>query len=141
MGRLLAIDYGVKRVGVAVTDPERIIATPLTTINASETMSFLKDYFNKEEVDVVVVGEPRSLDMKETDATLPVRKFVEGLKADFPNLKVVMVNEQFTSKMAMDSMISGGASKQARREKGNLDKVSAALILQHYMNSSKYHDS
>ena len=137
MGRVLAIDYGTRRVGVAVTDPLKIIASPLTTVAESETISFLTEYLNKEEVDVIVVGYPKALNMQPTHATEPVINFVAKLKRAFPGKSIETINEQFTSKMAKDIMITGGASKKYRRRKQNLDKISASLILQSYLDKKE----
>ena len=129
----MAIDYGTKRVGLAVTDPLRIISSPLTTIDEPQSLRFLQAYFEKEAVDTIVVGYPLTLRMKPTDATESVIKFVEKLKAAFPDKLVETVNEQFTSKMARKIQVQGGIKKKKRRIKGNLDKISASIILQHYM--------
>ena len=133
MGRILAIDYGTKRVGVAVTDPLRIIASPLTTVAESESISFLTEYLNREEVDTIVVGHPVALNMEPTHATEPVVKFVAKLKKAFPGKSIETINEQFTSKMARDIMITSGAKKKDRMRKQNLDKISASIILQSYL--------
>ncbi len=133
MGRILALDYGSKRTGIAVSDPEKIIATPYSTIPTQELESFLKNYTQKEIVDTIVVGEPKSLGGGDTDASAEVRDLVLRLKGWFPALEVVTLDERFTSKIALDSMIMGGTSKKRRREKGNIDKTSAVIILQDYM--------
>ncbi len=135
MPRILAIDYGLKRTGIAVTDPMRIIATALETVESDKLFSFLTSYFQKEAVDQLVVGMPRRLNNEDTDMTVPVQKLVEGLQARFPDKPVAVVDERFTSSIAMDAMIRGGMSKKDRRVKGNVDKVSATLILQSYMES------
>ena len=135
MGRVLAIDYGTKRVGLAVTDPLRIIASPLETVHSKDVINFLKDYFQKEPTDVIVVGLPKNLDNQQTDATPHVRAFVKHLSRVFEEKEIVLHDERFTSKMALDAMIQSGSKKKDRRQKGNIDKVSAAIILQSYLSS------
>ena len=137
MGRILAIDYGLKRVGVAVTDPLRIIATALDTYPNEKILSFLKEYVATEEVDEIVVGYPKNLNNKDTDATQPVRNFVMVLEKEFPTKSVILHDERFTSKMALATMIAGGTSKKDRRNKGTIDKISATIILQSYLESNK----
>ncbi|WP_339923718.1 Holliday junction resolvase RuvX [uncultured Cyclobacterium sp.] len=134
MGRVLAIDLGTKRTGLAVTDPLVIVASPLETIPTHKLLEYLKDYTNKEEVSTIVLGWPKSLDGTDTNMTQPVMAMEKKLKKIFPEIKVEFVDERFTSKMAMQSMISMGSKKKDRREKaGNLDKISAAIILQTYL--------
>jgi putative Holliday junction resolvase len=137
MPRILAIDYGLKRTGLAVTDPMRIIATALDTVDSSKLFSFLSSYFHKEQVDQLVVGLPKRLNNKDTDMTAPVLKLVADLKVKFPDKPVALIDERFTSSIAMQSMIDGGMSKKDRRVKGNVDKISATLILQSYMENPK----
>jgi len=137
MGRLLAIDYGTKRVGLAVTDPLRIIATPLDTLHSKDVEAFLKAYEQKEGIDAFVVGMPKNLNNQDTNATPLVQAFVNRLKKVFPQKPIHLHDERFTSKMALDAMIRAGASKKARREKGNIDKVSAAIILQSFLDSKQ----
>lgn len=133
MSRILAIDYGLKRVGLAVTDPLRIIASPLTTIENKEVWSFLKSYFEKEEVSTIIVGWPAHTDGQPSAMTKAVEQFIIQLKKTFPTQKILQQDERYTSKMALQSMIQSGAKKKARRQKGNLDKISATLILQSYL--------
>ena len=135
MGRIMAIDYGTKRVGFAVTDPLQIIASPLDTIHSSEIIEFLKNYLLKDEIDEFVLGYPKNLKNQKTDATQPVEHFFAILKKTFPAKKVSLIDERFTSKMAMDSLIASGASRKDRRNKENIDKISAAIILQSYLDS------
>ena len=135
MGRILAIDLGTKRTGIAVTDILKIVANPLLTVETSKLNAFLEDYLSKEEVDTIVVGHPRSLNGSDTQMTQPAINLRGRLANKYPQIKVVLVDERFTSKMAMRSMIEMGSKKKDRREKaGNLDKVSAAIILQTYLN-------
>jgi len=133
MGRILSIDYGAKRVGLAVTDPLRIIASPLDTVHSKDIISFLQNYFNQEQVDAIVVGMPKNLNNEQTDATPLVIAFVKHLKKKFPDKEIHLEDERFTSKMALDAMIQSGSKKKDRREKGNIDKVSATIILQSYL--------
>jgi len=136
MPRLLAIDYGLKRVGIAVTDDMQMIASPLETVHNKDILTFLNSYFLKENVSTIVVGEPKKLDGSFTDLSVPVQNFVKHLKKQFPDKSIILHDERFTSKMALDAMISGGTKKKDRRKKGNLDKVSACIILQSYLESN-----
>jgi putative Holliday junction resolvase len=138
VGRLLAIDYGLKRVGLAVTDPLQIIATALETVPANTVLNFLKTYCEQEEVDAFIVGKPLDLNLRETDSTEAVKKFVSKLKKSFPQHVVHLHDERFTSKMALDAMIRAGSTKKDRRKKENIDKVSATIILQSFMESQSF---
>lgn len=131
----MAIDYGLKRVGIAVTDPLQIIASPLETVLTKDIFTFLKKYTATEQVDKLVIGKAVDLMGRDTDNTVPVQKFVVELEKRFPGLAYEWHDERYTSKMAMQAMIAGGMSKANRRIKGNVDKVSAAIILQSYMES------
>jgi putative holliday junction resolvase len=135
MGRILAIDYGGKRVGLAVTDPLKIIATALDMIHSKDVIQFLKDYVAQETVETFVVGKPHKLDGTDTNATEMVNNFIKHLQKTFPQIPVIPHDERFTSKMALDAMIAGGTKKKDRQNKGNIDKVSAVIILQSYMES------
>ncbi|GAB3987653.1 Holliday junction resolvase RuvX [Spirosoma daeguense] len=135
MARLLAIDYGAKRTGIAVTDPMQLIASALETVSTHEVLKFLKAYVQREPVAEFVVGLPKGLDGADTDNTARVRKFVTHLQTAFPDIPVFWHDERFTSVMALQAMIANGSTKKDRREKGNIDKVSAAIILQSYMES------
>lgn len=135
MGRIVGIDYGTKRVGLAVTDPLKIIASPLDTIHSKDVLNFLKKYDSAEGIEVFAVGMPKNTDNQPTNATPHVKIFVKHLKKAFPNTPIHLIDERFTSKMALDAMIAGGTKKKDRREKGNIDKISAAIILQSYMDS------
>jgi putative holliday junction resolvase len=137
MARILAIDYGLKRTGIAVTDVNRIIATALETVESEKLINFLTSYFQKEPVDQLVVGMPKRLNNEDTDMTEPVRKLVEVLAVKFPEKPVALIDERFTSSIALQTMIDGGMKKKDRRVKGNVDKISATLILQSYMESNK----
>ncbi len=135
MGRILAIDYGSKRVGLAVTDPLQIIASPLETVHSKDVIQYLKDYDQNEGIESLVLGMPKKLDNTPTNATPLVEQFHHLLKKNFPQKPVYLQDERFTSKMALDAMIAGGSKKKDRREKGNIDKISAAIILQSYLES------
>lgn len=134
MPRVLAIDLGTKRTGLAVTDPLKMLANPLETVDTAVLMDYLKAYCVKEDVDTLVLGLPIRLNGKDNEMTPRVMAFKEILEKTFPTLKVELIDERFTSKMALQSMIAMGSKKKDRREKsGNLDKVSAAIILQSYL--------
>ncbi len=135
MARILAIDYGMKRTGLAVTDSLRIIATALETVPTANLIEYLKSYFQKEPVDQLVVGMPKRLNNLDTDMTQPVRELVKRLQEKFPDKPVALIDERFTSSMALQTMIAGGMKKKDRQVKGNVDKISATLILQSYMES------
>jgi putative Holliday junction resolvase len=136
MGRILAIDYGTKRTGLAVTDPLRIISTALDTVETSGLFLYLKKYIEKEQVDEFVVGMPKTLSNQDSSVSSFVRKFVEELKKMFPEKPIHLMDERFTSSMAMRTMIDGGMKKKDRRDKSNVDKISATLILQDFMAST-----
>lgn len=134
MPRILAIDLGTKRTGLAVTDPLKMLANPLETIETSTLLDYLKSYCEREEVDTLVLGYPTRLNGQDNEMTPKVITMKDRLSKAFPDKKIELVDERFTSKMAMQSMISMGSKKKDRKEKaGNLDKVSAAIILQSYL--------
>ncbi len=134
MPRVLAIDLGTKRTGLAVTDPLKITANPLETIETGKLLDYLKAYFAKEEVEALVLGHPTRLNGQDNEMTPKVMQLKEKLEKTFPDKKIVLIDERFTSKMAMQTMIAIGSKKKDRKEKsGNLDKVSAAIILQSYL--------
>ena len=135
MGRILSIDYGLKRSGIAVTDPLRIIATGLTTVESKQLIPFLKDYFKNEEVDQVIIGEPKNWDDSDTHATPLVEKCIKELKKNFPSLSIIKVDERFTSKMAKESMLEMGLKKKDRRNKALVDEIAATILLQEYLRS------
>jgi putative holliday junction resolvase len=137
MPRVLAIDYGSKRTGLAVTDPLQIIATALETVRTHELLDYLKKYTAREEVEAFVIGMPTRLDSTDTHNTQPVRTFIKRLESTFPDIPVYAHDERFTSSIALQAMITGGSKKSERREKGNLDKVSATIILQSFMESQR----
>jgi putative holliday junction resolvase len=137
MGRILAIDYGKKRTGVAVTDPLRIIATALDTVDTSVIMDYLKKYLAKESVDEFVVGMPKTLKNEDSEIAPLVRIFVEALKKEFADKAVHLIDERFTSRIAQQAMITGGMKKKDRQVKANVDKISATIILQDFMSAKK----
>lgn len=133
MGRVLAIDYGQKRVGVAVTDPLQMIATGLATISSHSILDFLEDYLKKETVDVFVVGEPKTERNTASESQKYLKPFLGRLKKKFPDIDIVLVDERYTSKIAFQSMIDSGVKKKDRRNKALIDTVSATIILQSYL--------
>lgn len=133
MARILAVDYGTKRCGIAVTDPTQIIATGLTTVHSKDIIDFLKKYMEKETVECIVVGEPKNLKGERTDASEHADGFVTLLKRNFPGMKIARVDERFTSKMATKAILDSGMKKKDRQDKALVDEVSATIILQHYM--------
>ena len=137
MGRVLAVDYGLKRTGIAVTDPLRIIATPLETVPTANLFSFLTAYLQKENVDELVVGMPKTLSNDDSEIAPQVRKFVENLRLKFPERPVHLVDERFTSSMARQALIDGGMKKKDRQIKSNVDKISATIILQTFLDAVK----
>ncbi|QHL88473.1 Holliday junction resolvase RuvX [Nibribacter ruber] len=138
MGRILAIDYGVKRVGLAVTDPLQLIASALDTVHAQDVLPFLQSYAQKEDVDLFVVGMPVHLDGNATNNTQHVVGFVRKLEKLFPGKQVVTHDERFTSRMAFRTMVDLGLGKKARANKETVDKISATIILQSYLESRQY---
>jgi putative holliday junction resolvase len=136
MGRILAIDYGKKRTGLAVTDPMQIIANPLDYVKTHELVNYLQNYCNKENVEAIVVGKPVNLDSRDNEMSEPANILAKRLAKVFPGMKIYRHDERFTSKMALQSMITGGSSKSQRREKGNIDKISATIILQSFLEST-----
>ena len=133
MGRIIAIDYGTKRVGVATTDPSQIIATGLTTIHPNELIAYLKEYMKTETVDRIVVGDPKRMNNEPAQAAAGADQLTERLKKEFPNVQFDRMDERFTSKMAFGAMIEGGLKKKQRADKALIDKMSATIILQSYM--------
>lgn len=132
-GRIIAIDYGNKRCGIAVTDPSQLIATALTTIEPKEVIPFLTVYTAKEKVEAIVIGEPRHMDNTLSGPLEAIENFVRSLERAFHAIKIKRIDERFTSKMAERSMIEGGLKKSKRKVKGTLDQISAVLILQDYL--------
>jgi putative Holliday junction resolvase len=135
MGRILAIDFGLKRTGIAVTDSLQIIANGLDTVPTHTLLDYLKSYFEREVVDKVVIGMPKNLASSDTDSTHGVRVLIKHFRKKFPEMPIIEHDERFTSQLAMQAMIAGGMSKKDRRVKGTVDRVSATIILQSYMES------
>lgn len=133
----MAIDYGTKRVGLAVTDPGQLIASPLQTVDSKEIFTFLTEYFLKEDVDTLVVGYPINLDSSPSEILNFVNPFVKKLEKSFPTKRIVLADERYTSKMAFQSMIDGGVKKNKRRDKALIDRISATIILQSFMETEK----
>ncbi len=133
MARIMALDFGTKRVGIAVTDPAQIIATPLDTIHPKDLFDFLKKYISVNPVECFVVGEPKRLNNEPAQAAAGADQLAAKLTKTFPNIRIERVDERFTSKMAFAAMIEGGLSKKQRADKATVDRVSATLILQTYM--------
>ncbi len=133
MARIMAIDYGRKRTGLAVTDELQLIATGLTTVETSKLTAFLDDYCRKEKVERFVVGEAKHMDNTPSESAQYIEPFVASLSKRFPDIPVSRIDERFTSKMAFQAMIDGGLHKKQRQNKGLIDTVSAVLMLQNYM--------
>lgn len=133
MPRILAIDYGLKRTGIAVTDELQIIASGLTTIPSDTVLSFLKNYFSKESVSKVLIGEPKQMNGEPSQSAEIIDAFVNQFSAAFPEMKVIRVDERFTSKMAFQSMIDGGLKKKQRQNKALIDEIAATILLQDYL--------
>ena len=133
MARVLSIDYGRKRVGLAVTDPEQIIANRLTTIPTHTIWDFLNEYFQKEKIETVVVGYPKQMNNEASEAVRYINPFLKKFQKQYPEMKLEILDERFTSKMAFQTMIDGGLKKQKRQNKGLIDGISATIILQSYL--------
>lgn len=133
MPRILAIDYGIKRTGIAVTDDFQIIASGLTTIPSETAIAFLKDYFFKENVAKVIIGEPKQMNGQPSESTEVIEKFVSKFQKEFPEMKVERVDERFTSKMAFQTMIDSGLKKKQRQNKALVDEIAATIMLQDYL--------
>jgi len=131
--RILAIDYGQKRTGIAVTDELQIIASGLTTIPSETAIAFLKDYFAREKVAKVIIGEPRQMDNSPSESAAIIDAFVTKFKAEFPEMPVVRVDERFTSKLAFQAMINSGLKKKQRQNKALIDEIAATIMLQDYL--------
>ena len=133
MPRILAIDYGIKRTGIAVTDELQIIASGLTTIPSETIIPFLKDYFSKENVSTVLIGEPKQMNGLPSESAPIIEKFVATFSTEFPEMKVIRVDERFTSKMAFQTMIDSGLRKKQRQNKGLVDEIAATILLQDFL--------
>ncbi|MFV0365180.1 MAG: Holliday junction resolvase RuvX [Mangrovibacterium sp.] len=138
MGRILAIDYGKKKVGLAVTDPLQIIANKLTTVASNEITKFLADYFAKEDVERVIIGYPTQMNNEPSESVRYINPFLVNFQRKFPDMPIEQVDERFTSKMAFQTMIDAGLKKKARQNKETIDAVSATIMLQSYLETKKY---
>ena len=134
LARILAIDYGKKRTGIAVTDELQIIASGLTTIPTKDIFSFLRNYFATEKVSKVVVGEPKRLNNEPSEIATEINEFVQKFQKTFPNIEVIRLDERFTSKMAFQTMIDSGLKKKQRQNKALVDEIAATILLQDYLN-------
>ncbi len=137
MARILAIDYGEKRIGIAVTDELQIIASGLTTIETKKIFSFLTEYLKKENVELFIVGEPKQMNNTESESEYFIKIFINKLSTTFPKIPIKRIDERFTSKIAFQSMIESGLNKKQRQNKSLIDEISATLILQSYLNHKK----
>ncbi|HVX51823.1 MAG TPA: Holliday junction resolvase RuvX [Chitinophagaceae bacterium] len=135
MARILCIDYGAKRTGIAVTDPLQIIASALTTVDTKELMPFLKKYCVAEQVELILIGEPKNWDDTDTHATPLVVAFIKKMQKELPAIPIKKVDERYTSRMATQAMIDMGMKKKDRRVKGNIDQIAATIMLQEYLNN------
>lgn len=135
MGRILALDFGQKRTGLAITDELQIIASGLTTVVTVKLISFLKDYISKESVELFLVGEPKQMDYTVSESEAFIEPFLIKLKNEFPNIPIKRIDERFTSKMAFQTMIDSGLKKGKRKDKALVDEISATIILQSYLYS------
>jgi putative Holliday junction resolvase len=138
MPRILAIDYGIKRTGIAVTDDFQIIASGLTTIPSETAIAFLKEYFSKENVAKVLIGEPKQMNGQPSESTEIIEKFVSKFKLEFPEMKLERSDERFTSKMAFQTMIDSGLKKKQRQNKGLVDEIAATIMLQDYLSRKMF---
>ena len=138
MARILAIDYGRKRTGIAVTDPLQLIANRLTTISSHNIWEFLEEYLKKEKVEIIVVGYPTQMNNEASEAVKYINPFLKKLRIRYPGLTIEIVDERFTSKMAFRTMIDGGLKKQKRQDKALIDSISATIILQSYMEKNRH---
>jgi putative Holliday junction resolvase len=137
MARILSIDYGQKRTGIAVTDDFQIIGSGLTTIPSTDIIPFLKTYFSKENVETVIIGEPKQMNGLPSESTEIIENFITQFHIEFPNMKIERVDERFTSKMAFQTMIDSGLKKKQRQNKELIDEIAATILLQDYLNYKK----
>ncbi|MFV8369301.1 Holliday junction resolvase RuvX [Flavobacterium sp. LB2R40] len=138
MPRILSIDYGQKRTGIAVTDEMQIIASGLTTIPSATAITFLKEYFAREKVEAVLIGEPKQMNGEPSESASIIKGFVTHFTNHFPEMKVIRVDERFTSKMAFQTMIDSGMSKKKRQNKALIDEISATIMLQDYLTQKRF---
>ncbi len=135
MARILSIDYGLKRTGLAVTDPLQIIASALETVETKNVLAYIKDYHSKENLEAIVIGLPKNLDNSDQEMTLKVNQFIKVLETEIQGLPIYRVDERFSSKIAFRAMVDGNMKKKDRRDKSTIDKISATIILQSYLDS------
>ena len=135
MARILALDYGTKRTGIAVSDELQMIASGLTTVATKELLPFLSSYFDEEQVELVLIGEPKTMNYTASESEVDIQKFIKTFEATFPNMALERVDERFTSKMAFQTMIDSGLTKKKRQDKSLIDQISATIILQSYLYS------
>jgi len=133
MGRIIGVDYGQKRIGLAVTDPLQIFASPLATVSPAEFEKFIEDYSGKNEIDGFVIGYPVQMNNKPSESVIYINPFIKKLKKKYPSIPILLADERFTSQMAMRTMIEGGVKKKDRQDKTMVDKISASIILQSYL--------
>ncbi len=133
MARILAIDYGLKRTGIAITDEMQLIASGLTTISSETVLAFLKDYFSKEKVEKVIIGEPKQMDGTPSESAVIIEKFIVLFQKEFPQMPLDRVDERFTSKMAFQTMLDSGLKKNQRKNKALIDEIAATIMLQDYL--------
>ncbi|MGL6022372.1 MAG: Holliday junction resolvase RuvX [Chitinophagaceae bacterium] len=141
MSRIISIDYGKKRCGIAITDELQIIATPLETIHTEIIFPFLTNYFKKEKIEKIIIGLPYDLQHRPTHATPLVEKFISELKNKFPTCHILTIDERFTSKLALQAIVQSGKKKKERQNKGNLDKIAACILLENYLQMQEKNDS
>ena len=135
MGRIIGIDYGKKRIGLAVTDPLQMFASPLITVSPAEFYLFINEYLKKEEIDAFVIGYPVQMNNQPSESVKDINPFIKNLRKKFPGKLIHLVDERFTSKIAMQTMIAGGVKKKERQNKSMIDKISASIILQSFIDS------
>jgi putative holliday junction resolvase len=135
MGRIIGIDYGKKRIGLAVTDPLQIFASPLETVSPAEFYPFIENYLKKEVIDAFVIGYPVQMNNQPSESVNQINPFIKKLRRAFPEIQIHLVDERFTSQMALQTMINGGVKKNDRRNKSLVDKISASIILQSFLES------
>jgi putative Holliday junction resolvase len=133
MARIIAIDYGTKRTGIAITDELQMIASGLTTVDTKKLLPFLKEYFQKENVEAMVIGEPKRMNNEASDVEVHIIRFRESVQKNFPDVEIIRQDERFTSKMAFQTMIDSGIGKKKRQNKALVDQISATIILQDYL--------
>ena len=138
MPRILSLDYGIKRTGIAVTDEMQIIASGLTTVSSNELILFLKDYFSKEKVEKVIIGEPKQMNGMPSESAPLIEKFIKEFKKEFPEMPLDRVDERFTSKMAFQTMIDSGLKKKQRQNKALVDEIAATIMLQDYTSKTRF---